>query len=138
MEKWQEEDCERVAALFRGVENRAAFAREYAVPGGQAMVYQHLKMLRPVGLDAAVAYAKGFHVSLSAISPTLAAKVEEVLKAGIDEARPAMEVKNNWPFRDIAVDQWNALSPDDMGRVEGYAMGLIANHPTDKSHKKIA
>jgi len=138
MEKWQEEDCKRVAALFEDVRNRAAFARDYSVPGGQAMIYQHINVLRPVGLDAAVAYARGFHVSLSTISPTLATKVQEVLKVGVAAPSTTSETKNDWPFRDVTADQWKTLDLADKGRVEGYAMSLIATHQTDKSRKEIA
>lgn len=138
MEKWQKEDCERVAELFRQVGNRAAFAREHSVPGGQAMIYQHINLLRPVGLDAAVAYAKGFHVTLSSISPVLAAKVEEVLKVEAVGPITVQDATPGWPFRDIQKEQWKALDAADKGRVEGYAISLITKRPNDKSHERVA
>lgn len=57
--------------------NQAAFAREHQVPGGASMVTQHITGHRPVSVDAAMAYAKGFGVSLADVSPTAAARVAE-------------------------------------------------------------
>lgn len=136
MEKWQEEDCARVAALFEGV-NRAAFARENSVPGGQAMIYQHIRSLRPIGLDAAVAYAKGFKVDLSRISPTLSGKVRDVLLP--DGAVPSVPERNTkWPFRDISEEQWLAISSDDRARVEGYARAFLHQNPGQKRKETAA
>lgn len=39
------------------------------------MISQHIKGHRPIGLDAALAYAKGFSCALEEISPRLASKV---------------------------------------------------------------
>ncbi|MGI4935546.1 MAG: S24 family peptidase, partial [Janthinobacterium lividum] len=66
-----EQEAERLAARFVGV-NRAAFARDFNIKGGQAMVYQHISGRRPISLDAALAYAKGFECGLEEISPRLA------------------------------------------------------------------
>lgn len=66
-----EEEAARLAQRFEGVK-QAAFAREHAVPGGASMVSQHLKGRRPISLDAATAYARGFGVPLAEISPRLA------------------------------------------------------------------
>lgn len=72
MKIWtQQEEAERLAARFSTV-NRAAFARDHKIKGGQAIIYQHLKGLRPISRDAALAYAKGFNVKLEEISPRLA------------------------------------------------------------------
>lgn len=51
---------------------RKDFAMQFGVPGGPSMIYQHLKMIRPIHLEAAIAYAKGFNVTLEEISPRLA------------------------------------------------------------------
>jgi len=80
MKIWSlEEEAERLAKRFRGV-NRAAFARDYEVSGGQSMIYQHITGRRPIGLEAAQAYARGFNCSLADISPRLA---EEARKAAL-------------------------------------------------------
>lgn len=76
MNNWLETESKNLASRFIGV-NRAAFARENNVPGGQAMIYQHINGRRPIGLDAAKAYAKGFGCSLHDISPRLAKEIAE-------------------------------------------------------------
>lgn len=74
----QSEEAENLKKRFARV-NRAEFARNFDVPGGQAMIYQHISDRRPISLDAAIAYANGFKCSLKEISPRLA---EEARKGG--------------------------------------------------------
>jgi len=56
--------------------SQAEFAREFNVPGGASMVSQHIKGRRPINLEAATAYARGFNVLLEEISPRLARGVQ--------------------------------------------------------------
>lgn len=69
-----QEEAERLKARFTNV-NRAEFARLYEIKGKDAYIYQHITARRPITLDAALAYAKGFNVSLEEISPRLAKEV---------------------------------------------------------------
>jgi hypothetical protein len=72
MRAWtKEEEANRLAQRFVKV-NRAAFAREFKVPGGPGMIQQHLNGTRPISMEAAIAYARGFGVGLLEISPRLA------------------------------------------------------------------
>lgn len=73
------EEAESLKARFEDV-NRAAFARENNLKGGQAIVYQHITGRRPISLEAAIAYAKGFHCSLEDISPRLAKEAFDAAK----------------------------------------------------------
>ncbi|WP_175835747.1 hypothetical protein [Burkholderia multivorans] len=68
------EEAERLADRFRGI-NRKEFAVEHSLPGGDAMVYQHITAKRPIGRDAAIAYAKAFGCGLEEISPRIALEV---------------------------------------------------------------
>lgn len=68
------EDAARLRKLFETVKNRAKFARDYDVPGGSAMIYQHINGITPIGLDAALAYMRGFGCRMEDISPSLAKK----------------------------------------------------------------
>lgn len=78
-----EEEAERLEKRFVGVK-QAQFARDFNVPGGASMLSQHIKGRRPINLDAAKAYARGFNCALSDISPRLAAEVgEAALLTGI-------------------------------------------------------
>ena len=86
LEIWtQEQEAANLSRLFEGVRNKAAFAREFNIPGGASMLSQHCSGHRPMSLEAATAYAKGFGCSIEQISPRLAKKVGEA-----HETRPSM------------------------------------------------
>ena len=77
-----EQEAENLKARFQDV-NRAAFAREQNLKGGQSLIYQHINTLRPISLEAALVYAKGFSCSLEEISPRLAKEaIEAALQTG--------------------------------------------------------
>jgi hypothetical protein len=89
MKLWTpEEESERLKTRFVGL-NRAEFARDHKVPGGASMIYQHIQGMRPINLDHAIAYARGFGVPLAEISPRLAKQAMEAL--GITEPRTSRE-----------------------------------------------
>lgn len=78
LEIWtKEQEAENLSRLFDGVSNKAAFAREFKVPGGASMLSQHCSGHRPMSLEAAIAYAKGFKCSIAQISPRLALEVQQ-------------------------------------------------------------
>ncbi len=79
------EEAKRLAARFAHV-NRSGFAREYKMPGGPEMIYQHLQAMRPISMEAAIVYARGFGVRLSEISPRLAKVAMDAL--GVELAEP--------------------------------------------------
>lgn len=78
MEINQQEEGKRLASLFAkyGVRNRAEFARDFGVPGGGAMIYQHVTGRKPISLEAGKAYARGFGCSLNEVCPRLAKLVD--------------------------------------------------------------
>jgi len=79
MKEWTtEQEAANLKRLLAGVRNKGEFARRWNVPGGASMLSQHQSGHRPIGLDAAIAYAKGLGVSLEEISPRLAKKVTSV------------------------------------------------------------
>lgn len=63
-----EQEAASLTRRFEG-RNRAAFARETRFPGGQAMIYQNITGRKPISLDGAIAYAKGFACPIAEISP---------------------------------------------------------------------
>ena len=73
-----EAEASALKERFQGV-NRSKFAREYDVPGGQAMVYQHINAIKPISLEAGLAYARGFKVPLSEISERLAKSAKKAV-----------------------------------------------------------
>lgn len=84
------EEAKRLEQRFADV-SQAAFAREHKIPGGASMLSQHIKGRRPMNLEAATAYARGFAVPLEEISPRLAEEVRraEGLALGPDQRNPA-------------------------------------------------
>lgn len=54
---------------------QAQFAVDFEMPGGAAQITQHLKGQRPISLDQAKAYMRGFQCDLADISRTLAARI---------------------------------------------------------------
>ena len=85
-----ESEASQLAARFEG-RNRAEFARTFGVPGGQVMIWQHINARRPISLEAAKAYARGFGCSLADISPRLAEETRSaagMLAEGDDAPAP--------------------------------------------------
>ena len=68
----QEQEAANLTRLFEGVGNKAAFAREFRVPGGPSMLSQHCSGNRPINLEAAMSYASGLGVGIDKISPRIA------------------------------------------------------------------
>ncbi|NGM79731.1 hypothetical protein [Burkholderia multivorans] len=96
------EEAEHLAERFRGI-NRKEFAVKHSLPGGDAMVYQHLTGKRPIGRDAAIAYAKAFGCALEEISPRIA----------VDVVAAAALVGNSKVAADeVAPEQTHRLRPE--------------------------
>ena len=92
MNTWTtEEEAHRLAARFKGVK-QAGFARDFNVPGGASMISQHIKGHRPISLDAALAYAKGFGCTLADISPRLAASISAATSLDAGLGIPAISI----------------------------------------------
>lgn len=114
-----EQEAENLKARFQGV-TRAAFAREHKLKGGQAMIYQHINAMRPIGLDAALVYAKGFGCHLEEISPRLAKEVMEAsLTTGpqerqLDSWAPAHEASSLTPTEVEWLGLLRNLAPHDI------------------------
>ena len=90
-----EEEAARLGEKFKSVK-QAQFAKDYKVPGGPSMISQHIKGHRPISLEAALAYAKGFGCKLEEISPRLAAKHSAALAAIGDTDAPKTEIVENY------------------------------------------
>ncbi|MFY0477108.1 S24 family peptidase [Achromobacter marplatensis] len=119
MKMWTiEEEAAALRARFEGV-NRAAFARDHQVKGGQAMIYQHITGRRPIGIEAAMAYAQGFGCTLSAISPRLAAETRKA--ASLSTAAPSATPSPDpaWPFPSVPASLIKGLPDDQLKRLEG-------------------
>ena len=71
------QEAANLNALIKDL-NWAKFARDFAVPGGASMIYQHATGRRAISLKAGLAYAKGLGCALEAISPRLASLAQSV------------------------------------------------------------
>lgn len=102
-EHWTpEQEAENLAKRFKGV-NQAAFAREFDIPGGASMVSQHIKGRRPINMDSALAYMRGFGVTLADISPRLAAQMGKALRE-LDEVKRAPAQEQRGPQAVVVTD----------------------------------
>jgi hypothetical protein len=125
----QEEEAARLKARFDAYEGKNVdFARDFGVPGGGSMISQHMSGNRPISLEAAVAYARGFGVTLAEISPRLAELVvsgakllsaeESFTPYGSELAHP----RSHWsptmaPQDDSPRVEWGAMKVDDLPEV---------------------
>jgi hypothetical protein len=139
-----EQEATALRARFAGV-NRAAFAREHNLKGGQALIYQHINAVRPISLEAAKAYAKGFGVGLEEISPRLASEVRSAapyasatqgkLQAEHTESTHTSRSKSDWPFT-ASREDFEKLRPEDRRALDktltGFISGTLASYETVK------
>ena len=144
------DEAKALAERFRGVANRAQFARDYAVPGGQAMIYQHTRGLKPISLKAAEAYARGFGCSIAEISERCARLVEHAQQIGarpsaLRQATAAYKVPGKIAHLPASFEDWAedlvqlARKLDEEARRDliGMARVLIAR-PAKTKKKKVA
>ncbi|OMG87990.1 helix-turn-helix transcriptional regulator [Achromobacter xylosoxidans] len=117
-----DEEASALRARFEGV-NRAAFARDHQVKGGQAMIYQHITGRRPINVEAAMAYAEGFGCSLAEISPRLALEAQKAAALASETVAAETPAPMPWPFPEIPEDQVRALPSAQLSALQG-AMAL--------------
>ncbi|MGK4923138.1 S24 family peptidase [Bordetella hinzii] len=120
-----EEEAAALRKRFEGV-NRAAFAREHQVKGGQAMIYQHITGRRPISIEAAMSYAAGFKCSLEEISPRLAMEAQKAAALSSEPSAPTTAPSHVWPFSTIAESEVRALPPAKLNALEGAIALAIA------------
>lgn len=115
-----QEEAQRLRDRFPPEIDRAKFARDHKIPGGGAMVYQHIGARRPISLNAAKAYARAFECSLEDISPRWADKIAgTVTPIDSDIARPPI----------IEPAEWKALSKKTRELIESL---VLSNLPDEK------
>lgn len=126
----KEEEARQLALRFTGI-TQTVFAKQHGMPGGASMISQHIHGHRPISLEAATIYARGFGVTLADISPRLASEVSnasEVNDTGNADAVSMPRHRNRTPvigtaklgqdgFYEVLSDQPSAGD----GSVEGYS-----------------
>lgn len=101
--KLYEEEGRNLERLFEkhGIQNRAKFARDHEIKGGGNFIHQHIKGIRPIGLEAGIAYAKAFGIPLSEISSRLSLIIESaIISVEYQEKNHSSKDSNkiDWPF----------------------------------------
>ena len=147
----KEEEASRLQALIDDsrISSQAEFARRCEAPGGKSMLSQHLKCIRPISLESAIAYAIGLNKPLSAISPRLDALVRRIPKANqpYPSATPQPVPCASEPAS-VALFPSNSFSPtvmeiakvaetmnrDGQMMLLGQAQLLAGQHPRDKAN----
>lgn len=101
--------AKRFAELkLKGV-SQAQFARDNNVPGGANFLNQHIKGRRQIGMDSALAYARGLGCTLQDISPRLASQVSGVK---VDNMPVFMPPKRS-SFATALAALFDTIPPDD-------------------------
>lgn len=106
-----EDEARELAKRFANV-NRAEFARTHGVPGGAAMIYQHITGRRPISLEAAMAYARGFNCQLESISRRLATEATLALQiTSSNNFEPGPDLRGKVPLISwVQAGQWCEIS----------------------------
>jgi hypothetical protein len=149
------DEAETLRKLFEDLQSkggqRKKFADDFGVPGGGAMVYQHVTGRRPISLEAAICYAIGFNRPLEEISQRLAGMLAKLPKA----SKPAplyMSDVPAIPYSNNVSELPQKADPDiaevtrlmDRSDARGRAMALaavkvaLAGHTTDKSKQRAS
>lgn len=132
----QEEEAQNLRAKFEQLKatknmGQAEFARAYNVPGGPSLLSQHIKNRRPINLEAAVAYAKGFDCPIAEISPRIA---KEISHAQTLTWSPKTE-----PERlEMLSSDLKQAGPDQSYSPEALALAWLLDQVTDRLDKKQA
>lgn len=122
------EDAARLRKLFETVKNRAKFARDYDVPGGSAMIYQHINGITPIGLDAALAYMRGFGCRMEDISPSLAKKTRLFSEQQKEPQSPSEDEYTLVPILDVQAACGNGYFNDQSLIEGGFALPKTLLH----------
>lgn len=130
-----DDEAAALAARFdalAGKMTKAVFARRFGLPGGASMLSQHLSGNRPLSLDAALAYARGFQVPLDDISARLANEVREAsaLLADAPAGQPSLNASLLAVLQAIG-----HLTPGQWGMVRAR-MDALPGHP--EAHEDAA
>ena len=123
-----EEEAKRLHSRFDALKaqgvGQAEFARLHGIPGGASMVNQHIKGRRPMSLEAATAYARGFQCSIAHISPRLAQEVQAAIGAqSVRQVRAASNIAlapaAPWSLADALAQLGKAIAAsDDLTRAQ--------------------
>ena len=114
--------------------SKAEFARTFKIPGGASMISQHISGHRPISLEAAVAYMRGFNCNIFDISPSLAAQLpqENQQNQPLAPVQPAQAATNSTASIEELMNGLAAYlaQMDDIARRDAsYALERLTTSP---------
>ena len=113
--------------------NVAKFAREFKVPGGASMIYQHATGRRAISLEAGLIYARGLKCALEDISPRLAAFAQNVRNSTEDIP---LQTRTLSPQDLMLLDLFSELTPRQ--RADEIRRLVEAKEHNDALRKELA
>lgn len=147
----KEEEVQRLQRRFNELKSlhkisQARFARENEMPGGASMITQHLKSTRPISMEHALVYARGFKCQLSEISPRLAKLVADgqATVNGQFVPSPQQQFAERRAFpRVVSLESAIESIANHLSSIDGYnvqtvisLMSTLANQPN--MHRVVA
>lgn len=132
----QEEEALHLEERFKKLKvtnniGQAEFARINGVPGGPSLLSQHIKNRRPINLEAAIAYAKGFACPVAEISPRLAKEIDAAYTA-------AWSPKDKPKFLEMVNNDLKAAGAVPGYSVEALALAWLLDQVKNRLDKKKA
>ena len=111
--------------------SRAAFAKLHGLKGGDAMIYQHINDMKPIGIDAGLVYARGFDVSLAEISQRLADEQMRISQANVEYGVTIRQDRRGIPIIDyIQAGKWREIADAyPRGSASEYIQAHSSNGP---------
>lgn len=143
----KQEEADALRRLFdeANVQNFAAFARRYEIPGGKSIISQHLNKVRPISLECAVAYAIAFCKPLELLSRRLADLIARLPATSSAQALQAQEgppaaylqpraPQATRPLENELIQVAAKLSDRGMHLLIDYAEQLAERHPRPRAN----
>ena len=139
----QEEESNNLRVRFKNLKaekniGQAEFARANDVPGGPSLLSQHIKNRRPMNLEAARAYAKGFGCSIAEISPRLGKELYSANEVDKSNNTLTWSPKVDPEYLDVKKQELLQMEPIVGYSIEALALAWLLDQVTDRLDKKKA
>lgn len=142
LEDWEIQAANRLKVLFEKADmSQKTFGATWGI-GTAGMVSQYLNAKRPLGLQAAIKFAKGFKCSVADISPTLAASLpnEPLYTDGSKQPIALMQqsqaATNNIATIEQTLDQLGALLEKADSKTRNDVAALLLRYAQDPAQGK--
>lgn len=122
-------------------ENREQMSVKFGIKGRGAIVYQHMKGVTPISMDAGIAYSKGIGVPLSAISKRLAIEASKRSDAIDGEYLSNMfnaEVGGLSDQEGNLIQIFRSLQSDDMRDIAIKQVSILVNKSPEVRGRAIS